>query len=126
MAENKLITEIIKIELNYIAENTESEGYKENKVFCGGIKRPEYMNELYIDFSEDEIFDQKQNDFVKTGKLQLTLGGSDRSLEELGKYLIALSRYATKDLDYHDHFDNLKDSQLENAVNLTIKKMNIK
>ena len=38
MKSNKLLTEIIEIELNYMSEDKENEGYKENKVFCGGVK----------------------------------------------------------------------------------------
>lgn len=122
MENRKLITKNIELALNYRPEDEESEGYKQNKVFRGGVKKPEYMQELSIDVYEDEIFDQKLDDFIETGKMHITLSGSDRALEELGKYLIALSRYITKDPSYHDHFDNVRNSNQEEAVNMIIRK----
>ena len=46
------------------------------------------MQELLIDFCEDEVFDESLDDFNKTGKLQISLSGSDRALEELKVRLI--------------------------------------
>jgi|CZCB01.1.fsa_nt_gi hypothetical protein len=110
--------EKIEIELNYFVGKQDTK----NGIFVGGVKNPKYLDELEINIFEDEIFNEELDSFVKNGKIQVSLSGSSRSLEELGKYLIALSRYNTEDPDYHDHFDNIKNSEGSEMVNLIVKK----
>jgi hypothetical protein len=59
---------------------------------------------------------------VNNGKLELHLKGSIKAFRELGKYLIALTHYDTKDPNYHDHFDGLHSSSKTNNIDLTIYK----
>ena len=91
-------------------------------IYYGGVEEPRYIDELLFDICEDEEFDEEKDDFVKSGKFQLVISGRDKALEELGKYLIAFSRYKTKDPDFHDHFDDIKNSNNEDAVNLIVRK----
>lgn len=119
MAKLKKVSEVIELNLNYyIGKQDELKG-----IYNGKIEEPNYLDELAVDVFEDEIFDEESDDFVKTGKLQVSLSGSNRALEELGKFLIALSRYKTKDPSYHQHFDNINNSEGEEIINLIFRKM---
>lgn len=107
-----------EIELNYLIGKQDVN----NGIFEGGVESPKCMNELIVDVHEDEVFDEKIDDFVSSGKVQIVISGSDASIEELGKYLIAFARYNTEDSNYHDHFENIKNSEGKEFVSLMVKK----
>ncbi|WP_089611607.1 hypothetical protein [Dehalobacterium formicoaceticum] len=114
----KKITETIEVDLNYfIGKQDELKG-----IFNGGVKEPLFTDELKIDVSEDEIFDETKDDFVKNGKINISIAGTDNALYELGKFLIAISRYETLDKEYHEHLDNIRNSNQQHVINLTIRK----
>lgn len=112
------VSEKIEIVLNFLVplKNTS------HNTFVGGVKKPNYIDELNIEVCEEESFDDNIEDFRKNGKMQVILGGSNRSLEELGKYLIAVSKYKTDDASYHDHFDDIKNFNDEARINLIVRK----
>ncbi|RPF54155.1 Imm32 family immunity protein [Aquisalibacillus elongatus] len=95
---------------------------EEKGIFEGGVKDPECLDEIGIDVIEGETFDLEKDEFVSNGKFEVHLKGSDRAFRELGKYLIAMTYYETKDPNYHDHFDNLTTSSGDNHIDLIVYK----
>ena len=91
---------------------------KNGKVFYGGVKEPKYQKELIFDIEDDEDFDFQLDKWVKNGKRNLYITGSNRALKQLGVYLINLSMYKTTDPDYHDHIDDILDSQGKEKTNV--------
>lgn len=94
----------------------------EKNYFIGGLQEPKYLEELNLDIYEDMTFDLERETFQNNGKFVLEISGTDRSLYELGKYLINISLYETCDPDFHEHFDGLFDSQKNQKVNLIVRK----
>ncbi|MBE7043900.1 MAG: hypothetical protein E7397_00075 [Ruminococcaceae bacterium] len=94
--------------------------------FIGGLEEPKYLDELCIDIYDDMDFDMEHEEFHKNGKLVLDLSGSDRSLYELGKYLINLALYETDDPDFHEHFDGLQDAEQKQRINVIVRKQSTK
>lgn len=76
-------------------------------VYEGGVCEPRYLNELMIDIQNEEIFDFEKDAFIELENRIIHFSGSRRAFKELGRYLIALSKYETEDPDYHDHFDEV-------------------
>jgi hypothetical protein len=99
----KQIQKKLELTLTYLnGQNKPEEGY-----FEGGVKDPDFLKELLLWVEDEEIFNFDKNTFVKTGNQQVNLCGTKRALFELGRYLIALSKYETKNPNYHDHFDEI-------------------
>lgn len=94
----------------------------EKNYFVGGVQEPKYLEELTLDIYEDMTFDMEKETFRNNRKFVLEISGSNRSLYELGKYLINISLYETMDPDFHEHFDGLFDSQKNEKVNLIVRK----
>lgn len=109
--------ETIQLHLNYRVERTESK----QGVFRGGVVDPEFLGELAVWVYEQEVYSPELDDFVRNGKKSVNVGGSARALFELGRYLIALSRFDPgEDPHYHDHFEDLRQLEGQEPVELTI------
>ena len=93
----------INLELSYFSGNSQPE----NKFYEGGVCDPEFIDELLIWVEENEEYDEAKDAFSKNGGYQININGTSRSLFELGKYLIALSKYETDNQDYYDVFDDI-------------------
>ena len=115
---DKFIDKKIVLNLRYIKSKSD---FNKN-YFIGGLEEPKYLNELLLDIYDDIEYNLDNDTFEKSGKMVLEISGSDRSLFELGKYLINISTYETSDPDFHEHFDNLKNSTGKNKVNLIVRK----
>lgn len=102
---------VVKRKIDITLEYLDGKQDTEKKIFSGGVKKGDEINNLTIDVCEDEVYDEDIDDFIKSGKLQVIISGNDMCLEEFGKYLIALARYNTNDPHYHDHFDDIKTSE---------------
>lgn len=100
----------------------ESKCVVENKHYIGGVEEPGFLDELILDIYEDTQYDVDNDLFIKNGKKVLEISGSNRSLFELGKYLINISMYETADQDFHEHFEGIHNSQNELDVNLIVRK----
>lgn len=111
-----------KQEINLSLEFFEGKQDLENGVFEGGVKEPENLEELTIDILEGETFDLEIEQFSKTGKYEIQIQGSNRAYRELGKYLLAITEYQTEDPSYHDHFENILNSNNQEFVDLVIYK----
>lgn len=94
----------------------------ENGIFEGGVKEPEKLDELTIDIREGETFDLENEQFTKTGKYEIQFQGSNKAYRELAKYLLAITEYQTEDPAYHDHFDDILNSEDQKFVDLVIYK----
>jgi len=117
-----LIVKYVSKEISLKLEFFEGKQDEEKGIFEGGVKDPECLDEINIDVIEGETFDFEKDEFVSNGKLEVHLKGSEKAFRELGKYLIAMTYYDTKDRDYHDHFDNLTTSNGESNIDLIIYK----
>lgn len=111
-----------KKEITLLLEFNEGIQNPENGIFEGNVEPPKYLNELNIEVSEAREYDFETDDFKYTGKVDIQVQGSNRAYRELGKYLIAITEYQTEDHRYHDHFDNILDSEDEERINLVIYK----
>ncbi|MTH55354.1 hypothetical protein GKZ89_18325 [Bacillus mangrovi] len=114
----KSVSKEISLKLEFL----EGKQNEEEGIFEGGVKDPECLSEITIDVFEGESFDFEKDEFVSNGKLELHLKGSEKAFRELGKYLIAVTYYETKDSGYHDHFENLKTSDESNTIDLIVYK----
>lgn len=114
------VTKTIQVDITYF-EGIQDE---QNGIFEGGPADP-VLDDLFLDISEDEIFDFEQDTFVKNGQLKVQIAGSPATFAELGKYFLALAQYETKDPHYHVHFDdipNFDGTMLSNVIIHVIKK----
>ena len=116
----KFMEKDVVLKLKYLQSKCDFE----RNHFIGGVEEPSYLDELNIDIYDDMEFDMDEEKFKKNGKIVLELSGSDRSLFELGKYLINVALYDTEDPDFHEHFDGLLDSEHNEKVNLLVRKKN--
>ncbi|OZM58464.1 hypothetical protein CIB95_02535 [Lottiidibacillus patelloidae] len=92
---------------------------KDKTVFSGGVVEPE-ISGLMIDVREGMHFDLESEQLVRNGKHELHIYGGRKDMMEFGKYLIALANYETEDPNYHDHFDNIKNFDGEDSVDIVI------
>lgn len=106
------------LNLEYEKETINSKG----NIYTGSVKKPEYIDELFIDVFENYVFDDAIDDFSPDGKYNIEIKGSERALFELGKYLINISQFVTKDQNFHEHIDDICDNNGNTAFNLTIVK----
>lgn len=111
-----------KKEIQLTLEFLEGKQDVEKGTFNGGVREPKFLDELMIDVKEGERYDFDLDEDVPTGKYEIQLEGSARAFRELGKYLIAITEYQTQDPRYHDHFDDLLNSDAEEFVDLVIYK----
>lgn len=104
-------TETMTIRLSYI------DGIDEPKknVFRSAVADPAYANELLLWVERQEEVDSEE-----THSQQVNLCGTRRALHELGCYLVALSRFKTEDVGYHDHFDELSAPKGKSTCELLI------
>ena len=96
---------------------------KEKGISSGGVMTPKFTKELSIDAYDDYDFDLDSGEFIKNGLLALQISGTGRALKEFGKFLINIAEFKTKDEDYHEHLDNILDSEENPYVNLTVRKI---
>ncbi len=115
---SKKETKEITLKLNYI----KSEVDKENGIFIGGVEEPKYLEELFVDIADDYDFDIETEEFNKNGMYAIDITGSKRALKELGKFLINMAMYKTEDEDYHEHIDDIHNSEGDSIANITIRK----
>lgn len=93
----------LNLTLEYLSgESDPAKGYFEE-----GVPDPGFLDELAVWVEEEEQFDFAEDNFKKTGKLQVSFAGSERAFFELGKYFIAMSQFPAENPDYHDHLDGL-------------------
>lgn len=76
--------------------------------------------ELRVWVNPREELNPDVDDFEVVAGHQVNIGGSRRALFELGRYLIALSKYQTSDAGYHDHFDELTAIDDDATVDLIV------
>ena len=111
-------TKEITLKLNYFKSKVD----KENGIFYGGVIEPKYMDELTIDINDDYEFDIDAEEFKQNGMFSMEISGTKRALKEMGKFLINIAMYKTDDEDYHEHIDQLRDSEGNPKVNIVVKK----
>lgn len=107
----------VEVNLKFISATRDSGG----RVISSGIESDIDMleRELVISVAEDQVFDWESDSFVNSGKLQINLSGTRRSLFELGKLFLALSIYED-DPEYHTHIDNIRDKAGREMANLIL------
>ncbi len=98
-------TETIELKLNYFRNRSDPS----RKSFSGGVKDPQHLDRLAVWVDEDIDYDWNSEQFVPNDGYQVHISGTRSALFELGRYLVALSKYETEDPMYHDHFDDLHD-----------------
>ena len=110
----------IRIPASIALEYYESAGTKA-KPLERWLVDPKYVNELKLAVYQDDDSRGTTQTLSKRRRLQVQLGGTPRSLEALGRYLIAMARLNTDDPDFHDHFEQV---QCENGgtVHLIVRR----
>ena len=111
-------TKEITLKLQYYPSKED----KENGIYMGGVAGPKFINELAIDVCDDYDYDMEKDEFIKNGLLSMEILGTNRALKELEKFLVNIASFNTKDEDYHEHIDNINDSEGNPYVNLTVRK----
>lgn len=111
-------TKEITMKLQYYPSKVD----RKNGIYMGGVASPKFLNELAIDVCDDYDYDIENDEFIKNGLLSIEISGTNRALKEFGKFLVNIATFNTKDEDYHEHIDNINDSDGKPYVNLTVKK----
>ena len=94
-----------------------SEIYNDSGKFSGGgilNSTNAIEDEMWIEIMDDLVLDPKDDRWKSTGRLQIHLGSTKRALEQLGTFLLALSRYQPPQSGYTASFE-LKDKD-ENPI----------
>jgi hypothetical protein len=87
-------------------------------IFRGGPQMSPFLNELIIDSSVDEVYDESSDTLKPSGKMQLNLYGTKRAYMALAQYLLSLCELETADPDYHDHWDDIRNSDGKESIHL--------
>ncbi|MGF6949073.1 hypothetical protein QF028_001578 [Neobacillus sp. B4I6] len=111
----------VQKEVTLTLEYFQNKADKTSGIYEGGVVDPN-IEGLIIDVTNGESFDFEANEFVSNGKYEIHLSGNREAIKELGKYLIALADYETEDPNYHDHFDNVRNSSGKEIVDFVIYK----
>jgi len=109
----------VQKEVTLTLEYFQNKADKASGIYEGGIVDPN-IEGLIIDVTNGESFDFEADEFVSNGKYEIYLRGNREAIKELGRYLIALAEYDTEDPNYHDHFDNIRNSDGKESVDLVI------
>lgn len=112
-------TKEVSMKLQYYPSKVD----KEKGIYFGGVAAPRFISELTIDVNDDYDFDIDNEKFVKNGLFAIEISGTNRALKEFGKFLVNMAIFNTQDEDYHEHIDNIYDSDGKPLVNLTVKKI---
>ena len=96
---------------------------KENDIYYGRVVDPKYVRELTFDVNDDYDFDIEKEEFSKNGLYSIQISGTKRALKEFGKFLVNMAEFKTEDEDYHEHIDQINDSEGNPLVNLTVRKI---
>ena len=96
-----------------------SEIYNSEGFIGGGILNPtkNIKDEIWVEIMDDPVYDRASDSWGPTGRIQMHVGSTRRSLEELGTFLLALARYSPPKPGYSASFE-LKDHIGEPAVHL--------
>ena len=85
--------------------------------------QPKYTNEIAVDvFNETDSYDDKFNGFFRNGKFQVNIIASDRAMRELGKYLINVSMFKTKNKNYIGTIKNIA-SNGDSKISICVSKI---
>jgi hypothetical protein len=109
-------TETIEVLLKYFDDVDEPE----KGIFRSSVADPAYVDEILLWVQEKKEAGDSEDEDSISGVSSVNIGGSRRALYELGCYLIALSRFETKDMGYHDHFDEVASPPDESTCDLII------
>jgi hypothetical protein len=113
-----LVKKTVPIEVTYwVGRQDPARG-----VFEGGVPDPEHLDELHIDVSDDEMWDEAAGRFASTGRTQINLSGSRRAYLEFARFLLAVIEVATEtaDPDYHTHLDSITNAAGKPAIHLIV------
>jgi hypothetical protein len=113
--------EKIDIEIEYF-DSENSNPIK--KIFTGGIVLPKLID-FDIEVNSYEYPEYNENDIEPKifEKQSITILGSKKTLFELGKFIIGISKFETKEPNYHEHIE-LERSDDENFIKeLTIQRL---
>lgn len=116
--QSKKETKEISLKITYFKSKVD----KENGIYYGGVIEPKYIDELTVDIDDDYDFDIETEEFTKNGMFSVEISGTKRALKEMGKFLINIAMYKTEDEDYHEHIDQLKDSEGNPTANIIIRR----
>ena len=111
-------TKKVTLELNYTQEVVNAQ----KNIYKGGVEHPQNMDELCINVYENYRFNDLTDEFETDNQYNIEIQGSDKSLYELGKFLINVALYKTTDPDFHVHIDGITNSEGEEKFNLKIRK----
>lgn len=111
-------TKEVVLKLRY----TKSKVDKERGIFHGGVALPKYLREFFIDIVDDYDFDMETEEFNKNGMYAIEISGTKRALKEIGKFFVNIAMFQTKDEDYHEHIDQLCNSDGNPIANIIIRK----
>ena len=115
---SEIIKEKVILDIEYQKERADVK----SGVFEGGVDEPETLSDVTLWVDELTEFDFDKDDFKRIGD-QINLAGTSSALFELGKYLIALSRYKTIDPDFHVHLEDFGVASGEDRCELLIRKL---
>ena len=89
-------------------------------IFEGGVPDPPYLDELILDLSIDEVYDEAADDFVPSGRTQVNVRGTRRSYAAFARFLLALCELRSADPDYHSHLEDVRNAAGESAVHMIV------
>ncbi len=113
-----LKTNTKKLKLHYYDDYTDEKG-----VFhYGKVCAPKFTDEIAVSIYAEESYDEDFDEFFKNGKFQINLLASDRAYRELGKYLINISMFKTKNKRYMGIIRNITSND-DKKINICVSKI---
>ncbi len=96
-----------KEELTVTLQYHDGKDEPERRIFRSSVRAPKHVSELLMWVDREQEFDEAQSSSAAGERMQLNLCGSRRALYEMGCFLLAMSRFESKDPGYHEHFDEI-------------------
>ena len=118
-------SDIIIKQVPLFLEWYESSYDKEKGVYYGGVVLPKYTDELCIDIYDDYLFNFKKDDFEKTGRHVLDIGGSSRAMRELGKFFVNFAMHKCNKDNVFEVVENIGHSPNNYDVRMFFYRTNI-
>jgi hypothetical protein len=104
---SEIETQNVSVELNYYVGPDDPI----NGVFYSRPVDPEFTSELVVGVYTDDDDSTGHPPVLAGLPLQISVAGSARALEAMGKYLLALARINSSDPDLHEHFEDVCDER---------------
>jgi len=113
-----MVEKNVKLKLEYYNDQKDEKG----NWHYGKVCPPKYTDEITIEYGFVETLDWSFDEPFVTGMIDVDLTASDRAMRELGKYLINVSMFKTKNKKYIGTIKNIA-SNGDSKISICVSKI---